>query len=415
MSGMVSLDSLNLGDLPPETNEDDYMDEEEEEKEKAKAAKAEKGEKKKKKKKALPGEEGEGDAEKVEKKKKKKKALPGEEDAKKGDKKEEKTAAKDEEASQVEEIAPPQQAVDTKHLQCRFYEDQYPEIESLVMVNVRHIAEMGAYVSLLEYNNIEGMILLSELSRRRIRSINKLIRVNRNEVVMVLRVDKEKGYIDLSKRRVSPEDIAKCEDRYNKSKAVHSVLRHLADQRKMNLQDLYEVIGWPLDKKYGHSYNAFKMSLSPEQEEDPFEGLEISEDLLRDLKDYIKRRLSPQPIKIRSDIEVSCYNYEGIDAVRKALIKGIETGTEQCPVKIRLIAPPIYVMSCMTLDKELGIALLQQANENIQADITAAGGGFEIKMAPKAVSQREETELQAMMERLAAENEEVDGDAPEED
>ena len=37
------------------------------------------------------------------------------------------------------------------------------------MVNVRNIAEMGAYVTLLEYNNIEGMILLSELSRRRIR------------------------------------------------------------------------------------------------------------------------------------------------------------------------------------------------------------------------------------------------------
>ena len=47
------------------------------------------------------------------------------------------------------------------------------------------------------------MILLSELSRRRIRSIQKLIRVGRNEVVVVLRVDKEKGYIDLSKRRVS--------------------------------------------------------------------------------------------------------------------------------------------------------------------------------------------------------------------
>jgi hypothetical protein len=36
---------------------------------------------------------------------------------------------------------------------------------------------MGAYVSLLEYNGIEGMILLSELSRRRIRSITKLIKV----------------------------------------------------------------------------------------------------------------------------------------------------------------------------------------------------------------------------------------------
>lgn len=62
-----------------------------------------------------------------------------------------------------------------------------------MMVNVKQIAEMGAYVKLLEYDNIDGMILLSELSRRRIRSIQKLIRVGRNEVVVVLRVDKEKG------------------------------------------------------------------------------------------------------------------------------------------------------------------------------------------------------------------------------
>ncbi len=37
------------------------------------------------------------------------------------------------------------------------------------------------------------MILSSEFSRRRIRSVNKLIRVGREEVVVVLRVDKEKG------------------------------------------------------------------------------------------------------------------------------------------------------------------------------------------------------------------------------
>lgn len=34
------------------------------------------------------------------------------------------------------------------------------------------------------------------------------LQVGRQEPVMVLRVDKEKGYIDLSKRRVSPEDVA---------------------------------------------------------------------------------------------------------------------------------------------------------------------------------------------------------------
>lgn len=77
--------------------------------------------------------------------------------------------------------------------ECRMYEDKFPEVDDLVKVKVRQIAEMGAYVNLLEYNNIEGMILLSELSRRRIRSIQKLIRVGREEIVVVLRVDKEKG------------------------------------------------------------------------------------------------------------------------------------------------------------------------------------------------------------------------------
>lgn len=124
------------------------------------------------------------------------------------------------------------------------------------------IAEMGAYVKLLEYDNIDGMILLSELSRRRIRSIQKLIRIGRNEVVIVLRVDKEKGYIDLSKRRVSPEDVIKCEERYNKSKAVHSIMRHVAEATQTPLETLYQNIAWPLNRKYGHSHDAFKISIT---------------------------------------------------------------------------------------------------------------------------------------------------------
>ena len=39
---------------------------------------------------------------------------------------------------------------------CRFYEEKYPEVESFVMVNVKQIAEMGAYVKLLEYGEFSG-------------------------------------------------------------------------------------------------------------------------------------------------------------------------------------------------------------------------------------------------------------------
>jgi translation initiation factor 2 subunit 1 len=309
-------------------------------------------------------------------------------------------SAEDEEDELKYQLDPSQRLV------CRFYENQYPEIEEVVMVNVRNIAEMGAYVTLLEYNNIEGMILLSELSRRRIRSVNKLIRVNRNEVVMVLRVDKEKGYIDLSKRRVSPEDIAKCEDRFNKAKAVHRVLRQVAEQKKLVLKTLYQQVGWPLYKKYGHCYDAFKLVLT--DQDDIFAGMpNIDPNTKNTLVDYIKKRLAPQPIKIRCNVEVTCFTYEGIDAVRDSLMAGQTVGTAETPIKIKLIAPPMYVMTTMTLDKDLGIDLLNKALALVTEEIVKKGGNFDVKMAPKAVSQREETELQAMMERLAAENEEM--------
>jgi translation initiation factor 2 subunit 1 len=44
-------------------------------------------------------------------------------------------------------------------LTCRFYKNRLPETDDLVMVNVVNIEEMGVYVNLLEYNNIEGKIL----------------------------------------------------------------------------------------------------------------------------------------------------------------------------------------------------------------------------------------------------------------
>lgn len=69
------------------------------------------------------------------------------------------------------------------------------------------------------------------------------------------------GYVDLSKRRVDPEDVVKCEERYNKAKAVHSVMRHLSEVKGKQLEDMYKAVGWPLYRKYGHAYDALKMAL----------------------------------------------------------------------------------------------------------------------------------------------------------
>uniref|UniRef100_A0A7R9HD01 Eukaryotic translation initiation factor 2 subunit 1 n=2 Tax=Neoptera TaxID=33340 RepID=A0A7R9HD01_TIMPO len=329
-------------------------------------------------------------------------------------------------------------------LSCRFYKEKYPEVEDVVMVNVRSIAEMGAYVHLLEYNNIEGMILLSELSRRRIRSINKLIRVGKTEPVVVIRVDKEKGYIDLSKRRVSAEDVEKCTERFAKAKAVNSILRHVAEllhyENDEQLEDLYQRTAWKFEEKYkkkASAYDFFKQAVL-----DPSILAEcgLDEETKEVLLNNIKRKLTSQAVKIRADIEVACYGYEGIDAVKEALRAGLACSTEDLPIKINLIAPPLYVMTTSTPEKQDGLKALNNAINKIDETIVLMGGGTDVPRTvnfawsnvsgvskvefresvfiltqPKVVTATDEAELARQMERAEAENAEIAGDDDEEE
>lgn len=39
-------------------------------------------------------------------------------------------------------------------------------------------------------------------------------------------------------------------------------MRHVAEKTKMPMETLYQEIGWPLNKKYGHAVDAFKLSIT---------------------------------------------------------------------------------------------------------------------------------------------------------
>jgi len=290
------------------------------------------------------------------------------------------------------------------------YENKYPQVDDVVVVQVRNVTDAGAYVSLLEYGDVEGMILLSELSRRRIRSINKLIRVGRIEKVVVLRVDAEKGYIDLSKRRVSPEDMAAAEDKYHKSKAVHSIMGHVSETCKIPRIELYTMFGWDLYKRFGHAHDAFTMIVR--DPEPILSKYNIPAPAKKALLTTIRRKLTPQPLKIRADLDCTCfYGYEGIDAIKKALTAAEAMSTETMTIKINLVAPPRYVMLTTALNKEAGIQLLTDAAQEAKRVLESLGGELKIDKAPRTVNERDDKKLADDMAKLERENREVDGDA----
>lgn len=111
-----------------------------------------------------------------------------------------------------------------------------------------------------------------------------------------------------------------------------------------------------------------------------FESMTIDEDVLKELQANIARRLTPQPVKIRADFEVTCFGNEGIDAIKRALKEGEKIETETIPVKVKLVAPPLYVLLTNSTDKQGGIDLLEKALENIEKSIKGEGGDLQVKM-----------------------------------
>lgn len=73
---------------------------------------------------------------------------------------------------------------------------------------------------------------------------------------MVIRVDQENGYIDLSKKRV-PADVSTIRDKFAKGKMIRDIMRSVYEATKVPIPELYETIVWPLQRSGKHALDMF--------------------------------------------------------------------------------------------------------------------------------------------------------------
>ena len=78
----------------------------------------------------------------------------------------------------------------------------FPEEGELVMCTVTNVQYHSVFVRLEEYGK-SGMIHISEVSPGRIRNIRDFVKEGKKVICKVLRINLERGHIDLSLRRVS--------------------------------------------------------------------------------------------------------------------------------------------------------------------------------------------------------------------
>ncbi|KKK83062.1 hypothetical protein LCGC14_2797170, partial [marine sediment metagenome] len=98
----------------------------------------------------------------------------------------------------------------------------FPREGEFLVCKVTEVERQYVYVDLIDYKGLpsedsaKGMIHISEISSRWIKNIRSFVRIGQRLVLRVLRVDKEKGHIDLSLRRVNSaqKDIRMKEWKY---------------------------------------------------------------------------------------------------------------------------------------------------------------------------------------------------------
>ena len=131
---------------------------------------------------------------------------------------------------------------------------------------------------------------------------------------------------------------------------VHNILKQVAVKMDCTLLSLYEQFGWDLYDQYDHAFDAFRLVMSePDQ---VFKDIEITEDQKRVLIEAISKKMAPSAVKIRTDFELTCFTYEGIDALKEALLTAKSEVNEehfQVQVILQYILKPIVVqIDCPT-------------------------------------------------------------------
>mmetsp|Transcript_44398 Transcript_44398/g.105857 ORF Transcript_44398/g.105857 Transcript_44398/m.105857 type:complete len:269 (-) Transcript_44398:1336-2142(-) len=237
----------------------------------------------------------------------------------------------------------------------RTYEPIYPITGTISVAVIKEIKEIGAYVSLIEYDFIQGMLMMSELSRRRIRSVNKLLKIGKKETVSIIRVDKKKGYIDVSKRQLADGETFCMKKKWFYSKLVCSLSCHISRILFLNCEDGRIRWIWALFRKFGHAVRGFKNIIKKNLH--TLSGLIVYSSEMEVFSKNLKNKILNTKNKIEIKFEMNSYSFRGIFFI-KEIVQNIEKNYGKDFVSFSCSIAPFYSAIVIGSSKRKGLKRL---------------------------------------------------------
>ena len=233
-----------------------------------------------------------------------------------------------------------------------------PEYGELVVCRITNINPNSAFAKLIEYENLTGMIHVSEVANRWVRNIHEFLKENQFVVCMVMRV--EGNHISLSAKRVHPGQATRRMNEYKRELKAEKLLNMLSENMKIDKKTFYDELIYPLQESFGTLSKAldiaFKNELLFRKRSD------LKNKFADAIMEMIKKNYSEKIYTLNSELDIATYDPDGVDIIKNILLKSKRAG-----FNIKYISAPKYVISKSGKNfKQIHSELLEESQKIIK-------------------------------------------------
>lgn len=254
-----------------------------------------------------------------------------------------------------------------------FYKKKgFPEENEIVLCTVKKILHNSIFVALDEYENLEGMIHISEIAPGRIRNIRDYVKENKCIICKVIRVNPERKQVDISLRRVSENIRANKLREYKQEIKAEKLLELAAKPLKLSLKQMYEKVGDKIKENYNNLYQGFTEILKNEK---ILESLKIEKKISNKILKIIKENIKLPEISLKSVLVLQDYSPNGIENIKKSITDANKLIKEKdYKAKFAYISAPNYNLEIKAREYKTGEKILKEISDSIIEKLKALGG-----------------------------------------
>ena len=248
-----------------------------------------------------------------------------------------------------------------------------PEEGDILICTVTKIHYHSVFTKLDEYENKQGFIHISEISSGRIRNVSDYVQEGKKIVCKVLKINTQRGNIDLSLRRVSGIQKRNKIEELKQEQKAEKILEFVASQNSMKVRELNDLIAPKLLAKYSSLHSAFEEVSFGDLS---LETLGISKELSDQITELIKQRIKLPVVQISGDVKTISYEPNGAEITKKILVDALKISKD---VQIKYGGAGKYFLVVTKNDYKDAEEDLKKVLEFIEVEAKKVKSTFEYK------------------------------------